>query len=391
MERSVTPTAVNLNGYQPHGTYRLFLAMMVLWSHSFSVFFGHVEAFASFQLGNVAVAGFFVLSGYLMAEAIASWYHDNLPGFIANRYLRIAPPLLVAALLSIVIHYLAINVIGEPQSLEELPAGRPDTSDILAALTLPAFPFNVVINKLLPITSIPSYDLVRGFWAINTEMIFYWTIFFHGILARVSLRLAGIIFVAFAAAAYLCGIVAYNDLLWFGPKFLALSEKIPFVFHLQWAPHFLFGAALSHARRSRSISPHLLYIGAALAAMVQLYLYSEHRTGSADIQVVILYAVAIVWIPLLAFDKGPIINRLRPHFRKDKRLGAASYPLYINHFALSMLFLTIVGPVSHLHWAVIAAIYIVYNVFVLASAAFVGRAVDLLTDHWRDAIRGRVL
>ena len=66
------------------GTFRLMLALMVVYSH-----------FAGGGLGGpVAVFGFFCLSGYLMTKIVNESYSDGVIGFfryLSNRALRIYP------------------------------------------------------------------------------------------------------------------------------------------------------------------------------------------------------------------------------------------------------------------------------------------------------------
>ena len=75
---------------------RLAASLMVLFSHQF-VLLGMHESILGLPmtLGNVAVAMFFVMSGYLVTE---SWYNDpHIMRFAMRRFLRIWPGLVVAA------------------------------------------------------------------------------------------------------------------------------------------------------------------------------------------------------------------------------------------------------------------------------------------------------
>ncbi|WP_445145900.1 acyltransferase family protein [Dyella sp. Tek66A03] len=75
---------------------RLAASLMVLFSHQF-VLLGMHESILGLPmtLGNIAVAMFFVMSGYLVTE---SWYNDpHIMRFAMRRFLRIWPALMVAA------------------------------------------------------------------------------------------------------------------------------------------------------------------------------------------------------------------------------------------------------------------------------------------------------
>ncbi|MDX1429000.1 MAG: hypothetical protein R3282_01880, partial [Rhodothermales bacterium] len=74
--------------YRLFGGYRLSLATMVLLSHSP----GFLPAWMiDLSLGNVGVFSFFVLSGFVIAEALDVFYRGNVRGFAINRFLKIYP------------------------------------------------------------------------------------------------------------------------------------------------------------------------------------------------------------------------------------------------------------------------------------------------------------
>src|SRR6185436_6192013 len=74
--------------YRFFGGYRLLLAWLVLTSHASA----HLPAWiASLSLGNVGVFAFFVLSGFVIAEACDRFYPGAPQRFFINRLLRIYP------------------------------------------------------------------------------------------------------------------------------------------------------------------------------------------------------------------------------------------------------------------------------------------------------------
>jgi peptidoglycan/LPS O-acetylase OafA/YrhL len=87
------------------GLLRFVFAYCVLISHSFALLGGNKDPlerlFGTLSLGEVGVAGFFLLSGYLISKS----YHNspNLASYLKKRALRIYPAFLVAYFLSIVI------------------------------------------------------------------------------------------------------------------------------------------------------------------------------------------------------------------------------------------------------------------------------------------------
>jgi len=76
---------------------RLVASLMVLASHQFVLLGMHESTLADgMTLGSIAVAMFFIMSGYLVAE---SWYHDpHVMRFAMRRFLRIWPALIVATI-----------------------------------------------------------------------------------------------------------------------------------------------------------------------------------------------------------------------------------------------------------------------------------------------------
>ena len=76
---------------------RLVASLMVLVSHQFVLLGMHESTLADgMTLGSIAVAMFFIMSGYLVAE---SWYHDpHVMRFAMRRFLRIWPALIVATI-----------------------------------------------------------------------------------------------------------------------------------------------------------------------------------------------------------------------------------------------------------------------------------------------------
>jgi len=86
---------------------RLLLAILVLLSHSFELMDGNrsreilTNIFHTISFGELAVDGFFLLSGYLIVQ---SWQRQpHLLPFLRNRVLRIYPAFIVATLISALI------------------------------------------------------------------------------------------------------------------------------------------------------------------------------------------------------------------------------------------------------------------------------------------------
>src|SRR5271168_1134737 len=91
--------------YRPLGAFRFGLALMVVLQH-----YQHLlppeqrRIFSSTGSGAIAVAAFFAVSGFVVAEALATFYHDRPGAFLANRLLRLGPPYIAALALSVLVH-----------------------------------------------------------------------------------------------------------------------------------------------------------------------------------------------------------------------------------------------------------------------------------------------
>ena len=87
--------------YRFLGTFRFTLALAVAISHfQESLIPDGVDVHQKI-LARTAVFLFFVLSGYVLAEAMNLFYLGRITQFIINRSLRIFPPFLVALAIGI--------------------------------------------------------------------------------------------------------------------------------------------------------------------------------------------------------------------------------------------------------------------------------------------------
>ncbi|MGN8049010.1 acyltransferase family protein [Curtobacterium sp. 22159] len=77
---------------------RLLFAAFVVLSHSFALVGESEPVVFGRTLGNVGVLGFFCVSGYLIAQSFGR--RTSVPQFLANRFLRIVPGLVVALLVA---------------------------------------------------------------------------------------------------------------------------------------------------------------------------------------------------------------------------------------------------------------------------------------------------
>ena len=110
--------------YRPFGALRFLLAVLVMIQHFGSSIVPEPVRAAIYPLavGTVAVMVFFVLSGFIIAEAVHCNYQSRPSAFLFNRFLRIVPPLVIAISLSAVVHFLLLQR-GQLIDLDGLPRG----------------------------------------------------------------------------------------------------------------------------------------------------------------------------------------------------------------------------------------------------------------------------
>jgi peptidoglycan/LPS O-acetylase OafA/YrhL len=348
--------------YRVFGSYRFLLAVSVVVSHTWDLTYTDTKAhiWPRIGIGNVAVMAFFILSGFVITEALATFYRVHPWSFLANRVARLGPPYWAALVLSLALHTLIFSSgILKLPDYQTLPQGMFDPVNI-AANVFAIFPR----PRLFAIDPVQGfYGFVRYYWAVYIEFVFYIGAFAVTlaicIFARRSRAVARIFVVAgVAGALILHGIHEYGR---------QVHWELPF------APYFVVGVCLYGwvAQRDR------LAIAGGVAAYAFVFLhfarYAQGRlpstspwvTGLSEPHVVIalgmLLAMPII-ILLLARLEGKL--RLR---RWDRRLGDLSYPIYLNHYAVVITFFSLVPDRSAV-WqlAAIAVTILVSWMLVLA-------------------------
>ena len=350
------------------------------------------------QLGNVAVASFFVLSGYLMNEAMTSFYHHRPFAFILNRYLRITPPLLVAVIVSISLHALLITNIDAQILSTQFPITNISHDNVAPALASAIFPFNGILLAIIGGPNNIEYDFVRYSWAIFTELLFYWYMFLNGILKKIcSHNSVSLLLYLGSLAISLTGIVVYNsDTIGLPDNVLRFTKAVPFIFHFQWAPHFLLGVMISLFNRQKKTPVVLIRtIIALLFSLLQLGLYASHSPNGAPILVLCLYGIVvlgIIHISKLQPNKDSRWGHLSKYW--DKFLGNFSYPVYINHFSISITIITILlsleWDISNSEYYIRIPLYLLFCTSIVLIAGLLIQLTDKLTDTIRNRIRKHI-
>jgi len=326
--------------YRLFGTFRFTLALAVVFSHSWALRSDRADEFVNrVGVGNVAVLGFFALSGFIISEAVSGFYVGRPGAFIGNRSLRILPPYFAALALAVLT--LRITVSATPlfnQNGVNIVAEYFDVGNLIAN-----------VFAVLPVNPLsPEYTFVEFLFAVVVEMIFYLVVF--GVIAshkfsKARISLPGILRVdALDAIAWL-GLAAL--LVHSCVEYLAL--QVPFAFHISFTPYFIVGVTLFLAATGRRNA--LVKTVGSLALLLILLHFTSYTQGhiprdgrwlnglteTVVLVPTVLMVMVITGIAVLAQLEVPRLQAL------DKRLGLYSYSLYLNHAILLTLFLSFAG------------------------------------------------
>lgn len=364
-------------GYRAFGAYRFLLAFIVLLSHTWFFTFGLDGGtfVQSLGIGDIGVMGFFCLSGFVILEAVDRTYANRPVAFVANRFLRLVPPYLVALIVSAGIHgvLLYLDLLRLPFD-ESVPTDLFSMPNLLVNTTaiIPVVNF----NNVFPGTE--WYLFVRFAWAIFIEFIFYLFVF------------AAIVGWKFVAARFLPLVLYAAMALVFALCLHFVHEVVrPLHYALAFVPYFGFGAAVygwvTHRSKLSGIFATLCFVLLLLhfARYTQeASFWSEWLRGLSDpsaLVPIILMALAAIVLPAL--------SRLTPTENAiclDKRLGDQSYAIYLNHYAFIVL-----GYSLWQHQSVLLQITVIC--MALAASWVLERAVEEPMKHLRTRVRGHAV
>jgi peptidoglycan/LPS O-acetylase OafA/YrhL len=273
--------------YRFFGGYRLFLAWLVMTSHSSNHLPDWVVPLA---LGNVGVFAFFVLSGFVIAEACDRFYAGAPQRFLANRLLRIYPTYWVACLLALAVY---------------VPLGHPELRLDAASIA-----GNLAILHAQPGT----FFWLSLIWAVGIELRFYF-VAAAMLAAQAWLRLPAR---AVFAAAALVALALYA---------VTVASDYTRLATFRHAPYFMLGMAGYYAITRASVAGAVL---AAISAPVAVHAYYTYNLpGSAPLLTTVLFILALAAMGGLAYARvSP------PTARVDKVLGDLTYPLYLVHWPM---------------------------------------------------------
>lgn len=296
--------------YRFFGALRFFLALCVVVQHFGSQIAPESirSAVAPFVPGNCAVMAFFVLSGFIIAEASEIYYRGRPGAFLANRCLRLVPQFVVAMTATIAV-YLTIDVLDD----EAVPNEIITWSSIVAnyGSIFPGLPFPGSRGT-------PGHAFILAVWALRVEFLFY---LMFALCIALAARLPEM-------GARTLVIVAVVPAMLFGLSRIGYAPRI-----FGFGPYFIFGVAAYYASKGHRTASWIA--AAALAGM--LVHFSDYDSGSpiagtynrpAQLAILVAMVVAVLGLARLRLDGWRKI---------DMRLGDLSYSVYLNHAAIQAI------------------------------------------------------
>jgi peptidoglycan/LPS O-acetylase OafA/YrhL len=294
--------------------------------------------FSTTHAGSAAVLGFFALSGFILSEAASTFYRGRPLAFAANRFLKIVPAFLAALVLSIAVH---AHLDRQGTLAEGLKfEGYGSVPPLWKSSNLLYNPLSIV-PSLMPERVVDRigevYLFVRYIWAVNVEMLFY--IFVAVFIVarkirpfRVTALMVGVATLAYAAY--------FLETQWAG--------RTPYAFY---SPLFFLGVCMLNWRAGR----HWAF--ATLVAGVLSLLTAASLIGGLPISAILkhpgsltpgilggtaIFGSFIAVLAVLAY--GPWMPLQK---KMDRRLGDLSYALYLNQYAVLVVFSAFVPPSAH--------------------------------------------
>jgi hypothetical protein len=346
--------------YRPFGLFRLLLALLVVAQHVLANVAPEPLATATlpYEVGTIAVAVFFALSGFVICEGADVVYRNRPLAFMSNRLLRILPHFVLSVATAMAVYALFDRLGTLRLTRDEVWPGEAAfaAQNIVANL----FGFLPVVRRFI------TFSFMTVAWAISLEMTFYIIVMIAlGLSRAVSGRLS------FGASLALLGCAVV-------PLFvLALGGRAPAMF--LYAPHFAFGCALYFVVSTRG--RRSLWVCLASLACMALSFSAQPplHEGLGFVRAVeaqfALLAGLIGLMTFLAYRTAGSAERF------DRWAGDLTYPLYLWHLNVMIVALSITTgyTLAGLAGTVIASLVVAWALRCL---------IDPLVDRARDAVRG---
>lgn len=296
-------------------------ANLVIASHVMALYFGIRDPYS---LGNLGVAVFFLLSGFLIMQSMLNWLNKpepRLPGFLADRVARIMTPY-VPALILIALFNVTLIHTNHSQ-------GGANTGVLAFVGNLLLLQDHAVFQGLefaginLP-WRIRAYNSAEPFWTVAIEMWIYVSmgLFFFCLLKRERIdRWLGVALVAIAAPVLIWNAAAGGgkslSLIWL------LGAIAGYLFHLWRANGYANIRGVATAVTAFSVL--------ALVGRTGKVGFQPFDLQSATLMAMIMFGVLAL---LISIKREPTLLRGSVKF-----LASYSYSLYLIHNTVLILVL----------------------------------------------------
>lgn len=323
------------------GIFRLFLAMLVVYTH-----LGPPHGSA---LGKHAVFGFYLLSGFLITRVLNDRYQFKWSPFWVNRFLRLYPIYFTVAFLTLPL-VIFTPAAGEFNERLRMPDGWwPWVQSLL----------------VVPTVNMPPFRLVPVSWSIAVEIVNY------AILATFSARRVRWAWIALAAgiAIHICTFVL--GLPQNARYFPFWSAILPF--SIGALTYFYFDRITGLLDKT-SLTPF------ATGTAYLLLLIATYVTSpiSRPISEAVFYLGLVVLVPVV----GTLGSRKET--RAGKFLGDLAYPVFVSHIAVGALIhvtLGIQGRSMSMFLIASLGIFLLSALLALMQLRFIEPRRDLVRQH----------
>jgi peptidoglycan/LPS O-acetylase OafA/YrhL len=268
------------------------------------------------ETGTIAVAVFFLVSGFVIIEASEVFYSGKPLRFIANRSIRIFPMFIIALAAAIVVEVALRHAYPQFASAQDVSQpGKFGAREIVLNVTM-------VLDSLNLFKDYATHSFIMSAWTLRQEYFFYIAVFAVMAISLISRRdkskyrrnlaIASFVFIGVFCADYYEGLANLS---------------------LECAPFFIFGGAwyclISKKSASRIVPIALL----ALSACAMLW--QQHaRIGvptwypRADHAQLVMLVVLVAVFCILSKTEIDKSSRWRTI---DSRMGDLTFSLYLNH------------------------------------------------------------
>lgn len=306
-----------------------------------------------YEPGSLAVLTFFVMSGFIITEAADRQYIGRPAPFIYNRCLRIIPHFSIALLLSIAIQC-ALDQVGLLRIERQL------TSLTNEALTFQNF-FSNFLTLIPFFNKSITYNFIPISWALRVELIFY-----------LLITLALICTKKFSLDRILAFIAGFMSILFL---IFVIFKKGPN--SIGFLPYFILGSSLYFYLKKQSKFIVLII----LASLIGIYLHFMNlplfhpslgfrRNFTSQFFILLFLLTIFILTTKISLNKGILKN-------VDAWLGRLTYPLYLYHYVILILFSFFPLGMTSFYLAIISSIIF---------SMLLSYILDPVFDRYRDSI-----